>query len=272
MTTGRRGRAGVRRLISELASVQHLGGPRVAARYGLSLLRHGAAVVSEGTLAAADAGMSGRVWTFRVDGRDIAFDGYSFGVAREIYGRRAYFAAAGFSVGPGDTVLDLGANAGIFTILAARLGARVVAVEANPACLGLLASNIRRNGAGEAVDVEHALVGGGGLLAAGGEPILGRATPPLVSIDELAERHGLEAIDFLKVDIEGSEFDLFARTGGWLDRVRRIAMEVHPEHGDPESLAQRLTGAGFQLELRDAALEPAQRLEPPAGFLYAWRS
>jgi len=252
--------------VSELTALRRLGGFGVAGRYSLSLLRHAPAVVRGGTLAPVDAAMAGRPWSFTVDGREVAFDGYSFGVARELYGRRAYFAAAGFSIRPGDTVLDLGANAGLFTILAARLGARVVAVEANPACLELLASNIRRNGAEGAVVVEHALVGGGSGLFEDG------TLAPGVTVDELVHRHGLERIDFLKVDIEGSEYDLVASAGPWLDRVRMLAMEVHPEHGNPVELARVLTQAGFQLELRDADLHRVGAIGPPAGFLYGRRA
>ena len=267
---GRRNPA--RRIVSEVGAIRRLAGAEVAARYCGALLRRLRRVIAEGTLAAADAEMAGRSWRFIVDGRDVVFDGYSFGVARELYGRRPYFAAPGFGIRHGDAVLDLGANAGLFTILAARFGARVVAVEANPACLDLIRKNVRANGCDDDVEVELALVGGSsGVFGGEGRLALGTAAPPLLGVEEIVERHGLASIDFLKIDVEGAEFDVIDEAATWLSRVQRAALEVHPEHGDVARLVSALEGHGFEVALRDADLRPVERVPPPAGYLHAWR-
>ena len=53
--------------------------------------------------------------------------------------------------------------------------------------------------------------------------------PPILTMTEIFRLHGLEKIDFLKIDIEGSEFDLFINNNEWLKNVDKIAMEVHQE-------------------------------------------
>jgi hypothetical protein len=55
----------------------------------------------------------------------------------------------------------------------------------------------------------------------------------------------LGAVDFLKVDIEGSEFALFDDCGTWIDRVHYIAMEVHNDCGDSQALQRRLREQGL---------------------------
>jgi FkbM family methyltransferase len=63
---------------------------------------------------------------------------------------------------PGDTFLDIGANVGHYTFLAARLvgpGGRVVAIEASPSTAGRLDADVRRNGLAETVTVCNAAAG-----------------------------------------------------------------------------------------------------------------
>jgi FkbM family methyltransferase len=60
------------------------------------------------------------------------------------------------AVKPGDTVLDVGANIGYFTLLFARAvgpGGRVVAIEPDPENVALLTRNVARNGYADRVTV-----------------------------------------------------------------------------------------------------------------------
>jgi hypothetical protein len=38
---------------------------------------------------------------------------------------------------------------------------------------------------------------------------------------------GIDRVDLLKIDIEGSEAELFAHNTGWLSRARNICIELH---------------------------------------------
>jgi tRNA wybutosine-synthesizing protein 2 len=69
-------------------------------------------------------------------------------------GNRTERVRAGRLVRPGETVIDLFAGIGYFTIPAARVGraARVVAVEKNPTAAEYLAINVRRNQVEERVE------------------------------------------------------------------------------------------------------------------------
>jgi precorrin-6B methylase 2 len=246
------------RLVAELASVRRLGDRRLLARYVVQLVRRAPAVLRTRTLAPVDEAMGDGPYRLRVRGEPIVLAGASFGLVREIYGRRSYL-PPGFSFEPADAVVDLGAHAGTFTLLAARCARRVVAVEPDPAWVARLRENVQRNGCGDRVAIEHAAVG----EAAAGAPLL--------SLEELVDRHGLDTIDFLKVDVEGAEFELFRHASGWLPRVRRIAMELHPRLGSVDALVRTLADAGFGVRLTDTGHRPVRDLGGQSGYLFASR-
>jgi FkbM family methyltransferase len=88
-----------------------------------------------------------------------------------------------------------------------------------------------------------------------------------ISVSELMEKHDLQHIDFLKMDIEGAEFGIFRDTAPWLNRVDNLAMEVHRHTGDPAEIIERLRQAGFQVTWVDDAGYPAAPSQ--AGYIYA---
>jgi hypothetical protein len=92
--------------------------------------------------------------------------------------------------------------------------------------------------------------------------------PPIVEMAELLDRHEIQRVDFLKCDIEGSEFDLFFHGAEWLSRVRRLAMEVHPAFGSPLALRDLLTRRGFAVSLQSSDLAH-DSIDGRGGFLYA---
>ena len=138
-------------------------------------------------------------------------------------------------VDPDRDVLDIGANAGFFSVLlSARLrGGRLLAVEPSAAMVRRLRANLARNGA-ERVLVEHAALsdaeGTVELRALAGKEEYGTIGVPAhpgiradaadrdaemavetvraLPLDRLVEAHGLRPA-LLKVDVEGAEMRVF---------------------------------------------------------------
>lgn len=265
---------GGRRLLLEVVAVHRIGGYRCSSRFVRGILTNLGTVLRTATLEPADRAMMQRSWRFRVLGTEIELDGEAFAGAREMYGRGVYFALPGFRLSPGDIVVDLGANQGLFSILAAKLGATAIAVEAQSGFVELIQAAARRNRCEERVTTELALVGSGGMLR--DEEALRRTShfggvPQRLTMDELMRRCSIERIDFLKVDIEGAEFGLFTPEASWLDRVGKIAMEVHCEHGDPRALATGLERRGFEVRLLGNDRLPVSELTGAGGYLFARR-
>lgn len=264
------------KLMANLGGVYRACGPGPALAYAANIAGTLPAVLRTRTLIDADRRMARRPWRFRTQGVDVQIDGRLWSGAREMYARGVYFPDERFRFTPGTAVLDLGANSGLFTLLAALRGCRVVAVDAQSGFLEEIEQLAQRHGVSGLVALEHALVGAGaGVLALPGA--LERAThfrgrqPARLSMSTLFERHALESVDFLKCDIEGSEFELFEDAASWLPRVQRIAMEVHCDFGAVAWLVQVLEEHGFGVMLRDNLSRPVAAIPESSGYLFAVR-
>ena len=116
---------------------------------------------------------------------------------------------------PGDLFLDVGANLGLYTLLAAgAVGADVIAYEPMPATAALLKNNVHRNGLENLVSVVTAAVGreeGAITLTATEDDVTSRVATDLEGADQQAKVTTLDASvngrapAFLKVDVEGFE-------------------------------------------------------------------
>lgn len=152
------------------------------------------------------------------------------------------------TIRPGDTFYDLGAHVGFFSVCAASLGARVVAVEADAANAARLRRNAELNAAPIEVveaavwseDGEVELVPGGSAKEFHAVPGRGVAS---VTVDSLAAVHGPPAV--LKVDVEGAEVEV-------LTGARRVLAEAKPVvvcevHGDLRAAVAALL-EGFRVD------------------------
>jgi FkbM family methyltransferase len=118
-------------------------------------------------------------------------------------------------VPPGARVLDLGAHVGTFSLAAAALGHEVLAVEASPRNAAVLQASIEANKLRQ-MRVIHAAVsdrsGSLEFLADGpwGHVYTGQIGAPTVRVEavtvqEILIDHRWDSVDFVKIDIEGSE-------------------------------------------------------------------
>lgn len=115
---------------------------------------------------------------------------------------------------PGARVFDAGAHQGVVALMLAREvgpSGRVIAVEASPHNAAVARTNRDLNGAHHLEIVQAAVAskpgtlsfseGLNGSLASAGE--WGRITVPAVSLDDLADQHGVPDVVF--IDVEGAE-------------------------------------------------------------------
>lgn len=181
--------------------------------------------------------------------------------------RRDYF--RGLSpLREGDVVVDVGANIGAFSIVAAKeVGAsgRVIAYEPDPAICRRLRENIELNGLTN-VTVCNRAVGGKSGTAKFFRHDKGALSSLYSRVDGRTDGHASEFdvdvagfpdvirevganIALLKVDCEGAEYEMFgALDKDWAARIRAISMEVHRIPGaDPQALIERLQWLGYQV-------------------------
>jgi FkbM family methyltransferase len=130
---------------------------------------------------------------------------------------------------------DIGAHIGFFSVLLARAGARVLAVEPDPRTFPRLCRNVALNEAAiEPVNVAVAHEPGRAQLAIREESTSRvafadwsgpTADVELTTLDELATRYGYP--DLIKIDIEFSELQALRGGAATLARKPLIVCEVH---------------------------------------------
>ena len=121
----------------------------------------------------------------------------------------------------GGTVVDVGANIGFYTLESARAvgpTGRVISIEAAPAHAAALRENLRLNNIANVLLIEVGVwdVPGEAILSCQKGGNLGMYTlgstggPGRVvttkRIDDLLQEQGIQSVDLLKMDIEGSEY------------------------------------------------------------------
>lgn len=165
-------------------------------------------------------------------------------------------------------LLDIGANVGVYTLWAARLGARVYAVEPHIGTASSLVRNIFKNGLEGKVRVltcalsdsqgvldfnYNSMVSGssgsqlGHTVAESGQPF----TPVLVEskcvdlVDRLVEAKVLPAPTLVKLDVDGNELLILKGMAQVLAEgsITSMQVEVHPK--DAEAIATYLGGFGY---------------------------
>lgn len=201
-------------------------------------------------------------------------------ILREIYDYQLYDRSTDFIPSHGWTVLDVGANAGIYTIQQALRGAHVYAFEPNPHCFRRLSKNVEANNLTHNVHAFDAALGaapGMGTLIVSPESTPGGVveaveatdvatndvTVRIVSLDQVVSEQGIRHIDLLKIDAEGAEVDILHGAEHTLSIVDRIVLEYHSD----ALLAQATTFLhehGFTPVLRIANVMGGN-----AGILYA---
>jgi FkbM family methyltransferase len=198
-----------------------------------------------------------------------------------IFGRDEY-RLNGFADGSLDTVVDIGANIGLFSIRVAPLARRIIAYEPLPDHFKLLQANLSAPNFRHVVSVQKALAGKAGPLDLwvspnpGGHSILrdvagggaGSVRVEAATFREIFADHSIERCDLLKIDCEGAEYEsLAAMPADLWPRIDRIHLEFHrgPPGWDGGKLAEFLRGKGYRCDVvvRDH--------HPDQGHLFASR-
>jgi FkbM family methyltransferase len=162
------------------------------------------------------------------------------------------------------SIIDAGANIGLFTLYAARQApaAKILAIEPFPATFERLSQAVREHGLSGRVEcLNCALCGSEGprMMKPTNQPsqmqrlatgdVQGGIPVSAQTLSTILDRIGGE-VDLLKVDIEGSEYEVLLNTASSdLRRVRRIVLEYHGDVA-PYTRAQLfsyLAGAGFEV-------------------------
>jgi FkbM family methyltransferase len=188
----------------------------------------------------------------------------------------------------GETFVDVGANWGYFTLVAAQLvgsRGRVISIEPHPQLFRLLSRNVARNTLSQVAVVPVAAAdrrttmpmmvhdeGAGNfglsrLVAASATDSGPTVTVSCDTLDNLLDELGVDVVDLMKMDIEGAEGialeGLQASLSGC--RVKRLLLELHPAYlaeygrstGTILRLLERARYRGWSIDHSPAAVRRA---------------
>lgn len=178
---------------------------------------------------------------------------------------------------PGQQVIDIGANYGVYTLSMARAvgpQGKVWAFEPASSTAALLAQSIAANGFTQIMLEKSALSSQPGTarlslndnselneLIRGGNSTAGRSEEvPLTTLDEALERHGWEGIAVLKIDAEGEEANILK---GGRDFFSRLSPLIQYEAKAGSTLHLELIAAFAALGYRSYRLVPGLDLLTP---------
>jgi FkbM family methyltransferase len=172
-------------------------------------------------------------------------------------------------VGPG-VIIDLGANIGLFTIFAAQVfpGRPIVSVEPFPRNFHALTASVQSNRVPDCTLVNAAVAGSAGRVVFGCDSGVENPTDASInsarvpdgkdffecrclSLDDLFREQAIDSAAFVKMDIEGAEYDcLYNASDEVLKKIRHLAMETSnhdSERRNTAALAAFLRVKGFRV-------------------------
>ncbi len=181
-----------------------------------------------------------------IEGTEIKFDlreNYPTDeiVVKEIFEENVYEVNAGRFAVDGVTV-DIGANIGAFTLLAANHGSKVYAVEPEPHNLEAMKKNITLSGLDNLItSIPYGISNFKGTAvihdSGGGSSIKDDGTfgseIEVMTLDNLFDLYHIEKVNVLKIDVEGSEADIIlAASKDNLNKCAYITMEFDIRSGN----------------------------------------
>jgi FkbM family methyltransferase len=199
-----------------------------------------------------------------------------FEIINEIYIIKEYDKLLHF-IKENSIVIDVGAQIGVFSVLAGKLkkGVRVYSYEPFKPNCELLEKNIELNNLKENIFAYELGVGGKkgkreliicdentgghGFFCENGST---KTTINVISLKDIFEKNKIKKCDFLKMDCEGAEYEIILNTSDkYLKKIKAITMEFH-KNGNIENLKNFLEQKGFKVEITNIG----------EGILYAWQN
>ena len=155
-------------------------------------------------------------------------------------------------------VIDVGAHIGIFTVSMAKHikevhnNGLIIAIEPVSANYNVMLDNIEINMVKDIVKpVKAAVASKEDYIEVEWIGVRERVkTVTMNRLIEIIKEKGYNYIDLVKIDIEGAELEILTKENKWLEYVKAIVMELHPDVYGIEgikSIAKALKEKGFEV-------------------------
>ncbi len=185
----------------------------------------------------------------KINGRSAFLSGTKvFSGIREILVRNCYLSKF-LNFTNDNLVVDLGANIGIFTQLALSQNSKLktISVEPNYKLLKQLEDSVACNNWSERSTTLKAFLGTKTSTQENALETEAYKDTNFMSELEFINKFSIVMIDFLKIDIEGSEFAFINDKSRLLDMCKKLAIEIHEDSGNIDSFIGYLNKKNFNI-------------------------
>ena len=171
-----------------------------------------------------------------------------------------------FEINTNDTVIDIGAHIGLFSLLVSQLckTGKILSFEPVSENFDLLVSNLKLNRIENILPFNMAVSKNSGRLDLflnndqSAHSIFSKSSESInvesTSLQKIFEEHKISSCKILKLDCEGAEYEIIdSLPSEYLDKIQNIVIEYHLADTKPElvkSLILKIKNAGFKIKTR----------------------
>jgi FkbM family methyltransferase len=189
----------------------------------------------------------------------------------EIFKDKDHTAVPNFPSKKDEVIIDLGANEGFYTLKANEKSpnSKIISVEPNPYAFQILKKNVSSNKLKNVTLLNKAVTSKNARIIF--EIVKGRTTVgstkvyekyrdkeklrkikiDSITLEKLCRKYNIRSIDLLKIDVEGSEFDILKSSKNILPKIKKIVVEYHNAQKTKEKVKRILSKNGFKMLLDD---------------------
>jgi len=171
-----------------------------------------------------------------------------------------------FEINTNDTVIDIGAHIGLFSLLVSQLckTGKILSFEPVSENFDLLVSNLKLNHIKNILPFNMAVSKNSGRLDLflnndqSAHSIFSKSSESInvesTSLQKIFEEHKISSCKILKLDCEGAEYEIIdSLPSEYLDKIQNMVIEYHLADTKPElvkSLILKIKNAGFKIKTR----------------------
>ena len=171
-----------------------------------------------------------------------------------------------FEINTNDTVIDIGAHIGLFSLLVSQLckTGKILSFEPVRENFNLLVSNLKLNHIENILPFNMAVSKNSGKLNLflnddqSAHSIFSKSSESIsvesTSLQKIFEENKIYSCKLLKLDCEGAEYEIIdSLPSEYLDKIQNIVIEYHSADTKPElvkNLIQKIKNAGFKIKTR----------------------
>lgn len=183
---------------------------------------------------------------------------------KEIWVDKLYTPPNIVDIGLDDVVVDIGANVGVFSMYAAsKTKNKVLCFEPLPKLFRFLRENVKNNtfknvfpfnyAVSKLSGIQKMYISGSGI--SGGNTLLDFKKYPSrrftnvrsITLGEILDNNKLTRVDFLKMDCEGSEYDILVSSQEHLRKFNKISMEYHNLSFNDKGIREKISNECIKL-------------------------